>query len=144
VEQKAVLESIYRQGIHSPTLDEIERITKQLQAYGEVEEKNVFYWFQNFTAREKQLQKNKKPSQLLLSQREAGKWFICCLRVYFCVFVLIFLIFSFGSRTVNERISHICTKNTSKYRFKVFLSIFFKNINNINILTGFTLFSVYR
>jgi hypothetical protein len=95
VEQKEVLESIYRQGIYLPTWDEIGRITKQLQAYGEVEEENVFYWFHN-TLMDEML--------------------------------------------TDPYVPRTQVSTDSKF----FLLIFFKNIININILTGFTLFSVYR
>jgi transposase len=35
----------------------IEQITSRLKAYGHIEGKNVFYWFQNHKARQRQKQK---------------------------------------------------------------------------------------
>ncbi|KAK1410473.1 hypothetical protein QVD17_37010 [Tagetes erecta] len=44
----------YNNGIRSPTADQIQRIAAQLRQYGKIEGKNVFYWFQNHKARERQ------------------------------------------------------------------------------------------
>ncbi|KAK1269772.1 WUSCHEL-related homeobox 4 [Acorus gramineus] len=43
--------------MHTPNATEIERITRDLSKYGKIEGKNVFYWFQNHKARERQRQK---------------------------------------------------------------------------------------
>ncbi|KAJ9186765.1 hypothetical protein P3X46_002302 [Hevea brasiliensis] len=56
-EQIGILEMLYRGGMKTPNAQEIERITAQLGRYGKIEGKNVFYWFQNHKARERQKQK---------------------------------------------------------------------------------------
>ncbi|KAD7479214.1 hypothetical protein E3N88_02350 [Mikania micrantha] len=47
-------ELYYNNGIRSPTAEQIQRIAAQLRQYGKIEGKNVFYWFQNHKARERQ------------------------------------------------------------------------------------------
>ncbi|KAK9074770.1 hypothetical protein SSX86_003088 [Deinandra increscens subsp. villosa] len=47
-------ELYYNNGIRSPTADQIQRIAARLRHYGKIEGKNVFYWFQNHKARERQ------------------------------------------------------------------------------------------
>ncbi|CAM8876981.1 unnamed protein product [Rhodiola kirilowii] len=44
----------YNNGIRSPNGDQIQRISARLRQYGKIEGKNVFYWFQNHKARERQ------------------------------------------------------------------------------------------
>ncbi|KAL3720524.1 hypothetical protein ACJRO7_005352 [Eucalyptus globulus] len=44
----------YNYGVRSPTADQIQRISARLRQYGKIEGKNVFYWFQNHKARERQ------------------------------------------------------------------------------------------
>nr|BAJ10718.1 WUSCHEL ortholog [Terniopsis minor] len=44
----------YNNGIRSPNADQIQRISASLRQYGKIEGKNVFYWFQNHKARERQ------------------------------------------------------------------------------------------
>ncbi|CAK7331582.1 unnamed protein product [Dovyalis caffra] len=56
-EQISMLESYYSQGIRTPSTEMIEQITSRLKAYGHIEGKNVFYWFQNHKARQRQKQK---------------------------------------------------------------------------------------
>ncbi|XVF20072.1 hypothetical protein REPUB_Repub11eG0166800 [Reevesia pubescens] len=56
-EQISMLESLYRQGIRTPSADQIQQITSRLKVYGSIEGKNVFYWFQNHKARQRQKQK---------------------------------------------------------------------------------------
>ncbi|KAM5562945.1 hypothetical protein ABKV19_017904 [Rosa sericea] len=48
------LEELYRSGIKKPTAQQIRQVTARLRNYGRVEGKNVFYWFQNRRARERQ------------------------------------------------------------------------------------------
>jgi hypothetical protein len=48
---------LYRGGMRTPNSVQIERITEELGKYGRIEGKNVFYWFQNHKARERQKQK---------------------------------------------------------------------------------------
>ncbi|KAG8390917.1 hypothetical protein BUALT_Bualt01G0133400 [Buddleja alternifolia] len=56
-EQIGILEMLYRNGLRTPNAQQIEQITVQLGKYGKIEGKNVFYWFQNHKARERQKQK---------------------------------------------------------------------------------------
>nr|GMD96341.1 WUSCHEL-related homeobox 4 [Ipomoea batatas] len=56
-EQIGILEMLYRGGMRTPNAQQIEQITAQLGKYGKIEGKNVFYWFQNHKARERQKQK---------------------------------------------------------------------------------------
>ncbi|CAN1274203.1 WUSCHEL-related homeobox 4 [Linum perenne] len=53
-EQIGILEMLYRGGMRTPNALQIEQITSQLSRYGKIEGKNVFYWFQNHKARERQ------------------------------------------------------------------------------------------
>ncbi|CAH2035807.1 unnamed protein product [Thlaspi arvense] len=56
-EQIGILEMLYKGGMRTPNAQQIEQITSQLGKYGKIEGKNVFYWFQNHKARERQKQK---------------------------------------------------------------------------------------
>ncbi|XP_022158904.1 WUSCHEL-related homeobox 2 [Momordica charantia] len=56
-EQIGILENLYKQGVRTPSADQIHEITNSLKAYGHIEGKNVFYWFQNHKARQRQKQK---------------------------------------------------------------------------------------
>ncbi|KAH7688580.1 Homeobox domain-containing protein [Dioscorea alata] len=56
-EQIRALEALYKGGMRTPNANQIERITLELGKYGRIEGKNVFYWFQNHKARERQKQK---------------------------------------------------------------------------------------
>ncbi|PSS17263.1 WUSCHEL-related homeobox like [Actinidia chinensis var. chinensis] len=56
-EQIGILEMLYRSGMRTPNAQQIEHITVQLGKYGKIEGKNVFYWFQNHKARDRQKQK---------------------------------------------------------------------------------------
>lgn len=56
-EQINMLENLYMQGIRTPSADQIQQITSRLRAFGHIEGKNVFYWFQNHKARQRQKQK---------------------------------------------------------------------------------------
>ncbi|KAH6760390.1 hypothetical protein C2S52_009139 [Perilla frutescens var. hirtella] len=56
-EQINMLESLYRQGLRTPTAEQIQQITARLRDFGHIEGKNVFYWFQNHKARQRQKQK---------------------------------------------------------------------------------------
>ncbi|KAL8138562.1 hypothetical protein V2J09_004563 [Rumex salicifolius] len=53
-EQLMILEELFKGGIKSPTSQQVQKITARLKEHGKVESKNVFYWFQNHKAREKQ------------------------------------------------------------------------------------------
>lgn len=56
-EQISMLENLYGQGVRTPSAEQIQQITARLRAYGHIEGKNVFYWFQNHKARQRQKQK---------------------------------------------------------------------------------------
>ncbi|KAL1534174.1 WUSCHEL-related homeobox [Salvia divinorum] len=60
-EQIGTLERLYQGGMRTPNAQQIEQITAQLANYGKIEGKNVFYWFQNHKARERQKQKRGPP-----------------------------------------------------------------------------------
>ncbi|XP_068667773.1 WUSCHEL-related homeobox 3-like [Aristolochia californica] len=53
-EQLMILEEMYRGGIRTPNASQIQHITAHLSFYGKIEGKNVFYWFQNHKARDRQ------------------------------------------------------------------------------------------
>ncbi|XP_068644323.1 WUSCHEL-related homeobox 5-like [Aristolochia californica] len=53
-EQVKVLTDLFRSGLRTPSTDQIQKISAQLSFYGKIESKNVFYWFQNHKARERQ------------------------------------------------------------------------------------------
>ncbi|KAJ0231881.1 WUSCHEL-related homeobox 4 [Hirschfeldia incana] len=59
-EQIGILDMLYKGGMRTPNAQQIEHITSQLCKYGKIEGKNVFYWFQNHKARERQKQKREK------------------------------------------------------------------------------------
>ncbi|KAF9665503.1 hypothetical protein SADUNF_Sadunf16G0129600 [Salix dunnii] len=63
-EQISMLESFYSQGIRTPSTEMIEKITSRLKVYGHIEGKNVFYWFQNHKARQRQKQKEKNMANI--------------------------------------------------------------------------------
>ncbi|KZV19537.1 WUSCHEL-related homeobox 1 [Dorcoceras hygrometricum] len=66
-EQLQALEEMYRRGIRTPSAEQIRQIAGRLRRFGKIEGKNVFYWFQNHKARERQ----KKRRQLeLLSAKQ--------------------------------------------------------------------------
>ncbi|KAL2548862.1 WUSCHEL-related homeobox 2 [Forsythia ovata] len=56
-EQINMLESLYMQGLRTPSAEQIQQITNRLRDFGHIEGKNVFYWFQNHKARQRQKQK---------------------------------------------------------------------------------------
>uniref|UniRef100_A0ACD5TXW4 Uncharacterized protein n=1 Tax=Avena sativa TaxID=4498 RepID=A0ACD5TXW4_AVESA len=53
-EQLMILEEMYRGGLRTPNASQIQQITAHLAHYGRIEGKNVFYWFQNHKARDRQ------------------------------------------------------------------------------------------
>ncbi|KAK4768161.1 hypothetical protein SAY87_003302 [Trapa incisa] len=61
-EQLRTLEDLYRHGMRTPSADQIQQITAQLRRYGKIEGKNVFYWFQNHKARERQKRRRQMES----------------------------------------------------------------------------------
>uniref|UniRef100_A0A7N0RA74 Homeobox domain-containing protein n=1 Tax=Kalanchoe fedtschenkoi TaxID=63787 RepID=A0A7N0RA74_KALFE len=71
-EQVMILEEIYnRGGVKTPNAFQIQQITAHLSFYGKIEGKNVFYWFQNHKARERQkLRRKLMQSQQSQSHRQ--------------------------------------------------------------------------
>ncbi|KAA8543966.1 hypothetical protein F0562_021857 [Nyssa sinensis] len=53
-EQLMILEEMYKGGVRTPSASQIQHITANLSYYGKIEGKNVFYWFQNHKARDRQ------------------------------------------------------------------------------------------
>lgn len=53
-EQVKLLTELFRSGLRTPSTEQIQKISKELSFYGKIESKNVFYWFQNHKARERQ------------------------------------------------------------------------------------------
>ncbi|XP_022728695.1 WUSCHEL-related homeobox 3-like [Durio zibethinus] len=68
-EQLMILEEMYRSGIRTPNASQIQQITSHLSFYGKIEGKNVFYWFQNHKARDRQKLRRKLTKQLQLQQQ---------------------------------------------------------------------------
>ncbi|MCL7030591.1 hypothetical protein MKW94_006353 [Papaver nudicaule] len=62
-EQLRTLEELYKRGTRTPTADQIQHITSQLRRYGKIEGKNVFYWFQNHKARERQKRRRRSSDE---------------------------------------------------------------------------------
>ncbi|KAE8699002.1 Detected protein of unknown function [Hibiscus syriacus] len=65
-EQLMTLEELYRRGTRTPSTAQIQQIAALLQRFGKIEGKNVFYWFQNHKARERQKRRrqlNKTPDE---------------------------------------------------------------------------------
>ncbi|KAF7845498.1 WUSCHEL-related homeobox 3 [Senna tora] len=69
-EQLMILEELYRSGIRTPTASQIQHITTHLCFYGRIEGKNVFYWFQNHKARDRQKLRRKLNKQFHLQQQQ--------------------------------------------------------------------------
>ncbi|XP_062017948.1 WUSCHEL-related homeobox 3-like [Rosa rugosa] len=69
-EQLMILEEMYRAGVRTPNASQIQQITAQLSFYGKIEGKNVFYWFQNHKARDRQKLRRKLCKQLQLQQQQ--------------------------------------------------------------------------
>ena len=73
--------------MRTPNAQQIEQITAQLGKFGKIEGKNVFYWFQNHKARERQKQKRNSLG-LAHSPRTPAPIAITTLDTRVCVFNL--------------------------------------------------------
>ncbi|CAI9095991.1 OLC1v1032044C1 [Oldenlandia corymbosa var. corymbosa] len=62
-EQLMALEEMYRRGVRTPSSEEIKLISAKLRQFGKIEGKNVFYWFQNHKARERQKRRRQPPPE---------------------------------------------------------------------------------
>lgn len=70
-EQLMILEEMYRSGVRTPNASQIQQITAHLSYYGKIEGKNVFYWFQNHKARDRQkLRRRLSRHQQMLQQHQ--------------------------------------------------------------------------
>ncbi|XP_060182280.1 WUSCHEL-related homeobox 5-like [Lycium barbarum] len=70
-EQVKLPTHLFRSGLRTPTTDQIQQISSQLSFYGKTQSKNVFYWFQNHKARERQ----KRHTVFLDEPKEEGLHF---------------------------------------------------------------------
>ncbi|GMY18612.1 WUSCHEL-related homeobox 1-like [Fagus crenata] len=61
-EQLLVLDELFRSGTRTPTAEQIQQIAAYLRQFGKIEGKNVFYWFQNHKARERQKRRREMAS----------------------------------------------------------------------------------
>lgn len=68
VEQVKLLTDLFKAGLRTPSTDQIQKISTELSFYGKIESKNVFYWFQNHKARERQ--KRRKISTVGFDHRQ--------------------------------------------------------------------------
>ncbi|GAB2235084.1 hypothetical protein Drorol1_Dr00004365 [Drosera rotundifolia] len=68
-EQLMILEEMYRGGVRTPNATQIQQITAHLSLYGKIEGKNVFYWFQNHKARDRQKLRRRLTKHLILQQQ---------------------------------------------------------------------------
>ncbi|XP_010491114.1 PREDICTED: WUSCHEL-related homeobox 7 [Camelina sativa] len=68
VEQVKLLTDLFKAGLRTPSTDQIQKISTELSLYGKIESKNVFYWFQNHKARERQ--KRRKISSVDFDHRQ--------------------------------------------------------------------------
>ncbi|KAG7601301.1 putative transcription factor homeobox-WOX family [Arabidopsis thaliana] len=68
VEQVNLLTDLFKAGLRTPSTDQIQKISMELSFYGKIESKNVFYWFQNHKARERQ--KRRKISTVDFDHRQ--------------------------------------------------------------------------
>ncbi|KAK4263965.1 hypothetical protein QN277_029310 [Acacia crassicarpa] len=57
--QLLYLEQLYTQGTKTPTAQQIQLIASQLRHFGNIQAKNVFYWFQNHKARDRHYHKRR-------------------------------------------------------------------------------------
>ncbi|KAL6571091.1 hypothetical protein OROGR_000641 [Orobanche gracilis] len=66
-EQLQALEEMYRRGTRTPSAEQIQQIAARLRRFGKIEGKNIFYWFQNHKARERQ--KKRRQIELLAGKK---------------------------------------------------------------------------
>ncbi|XP_020576529.1 WUSCHEL-related homeobox 9-like [Phalaenopsis equestris] len=59
-EQVKVLMDLFSAGLRTPSTEQIQKISYHLSSFGKIENKNVFYWFQNHKARERHHHPQKK------------------------------------------------------------------------------------
>lgn len=74
-EQLQALEEMYRRGTRTPSAQQIQQIAAKLKRFGKIEGKNVFYWFQNHKARERQKKRRLQNINHPLQINQTGKLF---------------------------------------------------------------------
>ncbi|MQM15917.1 hypothetical protein Taro_048871 [Colocasia esculenta] len=75
-------ELYYNCGVRSPSAEQIQRISSRLRQYGKIEGKNVFYWFQNHKARERQ--KKRLTVDIASNKYNSGMLSPGCISLSFC------------------------------------------------------------
>ncbi|XP_062003389.1 protein WUSCHEL-like [Rosa rugosa] len=73
-EQLRFLEELYEHGLKTPTAQQIRQVTARLRHFGKLEGKNVFYWFQNHRARERQKRRRQLMSMPQYQSKEQQLW----------------------------------------------------------------------
>nr|ATY46638.1 WUSCHEL-related homeobox 5 [Cunninghamia lanceolata] len=73
-DQVTILKELYRSGMRTPTAEQIQQISSQLRRYGKIEGKNVFYWFQNHKARERQKRRRCNNNMLQKPATDSDTW----------------------------------------------------------------------
>ncbi|KAG5602906.1 hypothetical protein H5410_034276 [Solanum commersonii] len=53
-QQLMILQDMYKKGLTNPNSCQVQMITSHLSMFGKIQWKNVFYWFQNHKARDRQ------------------------------------------------------------------------------------------
>ncbi|CAN4098887.1 unnamed protein product [Withania somnifera] len=53
-QQLMILQDLYKKGLTNPNSCQVQMISYHLSMYGKIQWKNVFYWFQNHKARDRQ------------------------------------------------------------------------------------------
>ncbi|GAB4831920.1 WUSCHEL- homeobox [Ancistrocladus abbreviatus] len=74
-EQVKVLTELFKSGLRTPSTDQIQKISSQLSFYGKIESKNVFYWFQNHKARERQKRRRVSKDERVIQLDTPTKYF---------------------------------------------------------------------
>ncbi|XVF02853.1 hypothetical protein REPUB_Repub04eG0210400 [Reevesia pubescens] len=69
-EQLLALEELYRRGTRTPSAAQIQQIATRLRRFGKIEGKNVFYWFQNHKARERQKRRRQLETEQAPQQQQ--------------------------------------------------------------------------
>ncbi|GMI87643.1 hypothetical protein HRI_002433600 [Hibiscus trionum] len=80
-EQLLTLEELYRRGTRTPSAAQIQQIAARLQRFGKIEGKNVFYWFQNHKARERQKRLRQQCDADCLEKKESAVFSLACGRI---------------------------------------------------------------
>lgn len=74
-EQLKALQEMYQRGVRTPSAEEIQLIAAKLRHFGRIEGKNVFYWFQNHKARERQKRRRHQPPDYYYSSTSSSTFF---------------------------------------------------------------------